>query len=431
MPELYKLRNQIKHYEWGSPDFIPRLLGTASTDGAPWAELWMGCHPAGPSLVNDDTSLDQLIAENPRRCLGEKMAHKFGTLPFLFKLLAAEKPLSIQAHPNKEQARAGFERENRAGLPQDAPNRCYKDPNHKPELLCALTPFTGMCGFREPDEIRNLLANFTQRRIVPQAVRDAEGNALIVKEALTAVSSCIDNGDSGEGLKNFLNALFELSNEARQAITEFILSHEPPSPPRSLREELETESSEWALMRKFAELYPGDPAVLAPLYLNIFRLQPGEAIFLKAGVLHSYIHGFAVELMANSDNVLRGGLTGKHVDIPELMNILDFCPFNPQIIKPGAASLHFGYPSACEEFSLTMLRGEGVGANKFAADNAGAAFMRESPSICIVTEGETIFADSGGEAILKQGESAFIPAGGSPLSLRGRFTLYAASCPQR
>ena len=398
MPELYKLHNQIKHYEWGSPRFIPGLLDIPG-DNRPWAELWMGCHPQASSMAGD-TSLDQLIAENPRRYLGEKAAQKYGTLPFLFKLLAAEKPLSIQAHPNLTHAREGFDRENRAALPLQVPNRNYKDANHKPELLCALTPFTGMCGFREPEKIKNLLDIFiTQRR------KGAEDNARIVKDALSSVSLCLDEGSSEEKLRNFLEALFNLSQTARQALTEYILSSKPSSP-------------EWEIMRKFAEMYPGDPAVIAPLYLNVFHLEPGEAIFLKAGVLHAYISGFAVELAANSDNVLRGGLTAKHVDVPELMNILDFSPLDLRIIKPDPSLPCFTYFTPCEEFLLTKIRCDGGGST--------ATFAHDSPAICIVTEGK---ATIGGDMVLKQGESAFIPACENPLTPSGYFTLYIASCP--
>ena len=427
MARLFKLANPVKHYEWGSPRYIPELIGTPSPDGSPWAELWMGCHPASPSH-SGGVSLGQIIAEDPIRCLGEKTARKYGTLPFLFKLLAAASPLSIQAHPNEAQAREGFERENRLGLPLDAPNRSYKDPNHKPELLCALTPFTGMCGFRAPDEINDLISNYFTRRH-----GGTENNAQYVKDSLSSVSLCLCERSLGNRLRNFLNALFNLSDEARKAITEFILSHEPPSSPPCLRasvppcEEKGTNSPEWGLMRLFAELYPGDPAVIAPLYLNVFHLEPGEAIFLEAGVLHSYISGFAVELMANSDNVLRGGLTGKHVDIPELLNITGFYPQKPRIIRPAATD-SFTYPAPCEEFSLTVMRGKSGEANTFPV-----AAAQDSPAICIVTDGEAIFADSGGgETVLKQGESAFIPPaalGEPPLSVRGHFTLYSASCP--
>ncbi|MDR0602484.1 MAG: mannose-6-phosphate isomerase, class I, partial [Treponema sp.] len=155
----YKLGNSVKHYEWGSPGYIPRLLGLDNSGGEPWAELWMGVHPGAPSRVlrgEEEIPLAELIAEDPALYLGKEAAERFGGLPFLFKLLAAGKPLSIQAHPNLAQAREGFERENRAGIALDAPVRNYRDPNHKPEIVCALTPFTAMFGFREPGEIRGL-----------------------------------------------------------------------------------------------------------------------------------------------------------------------------------------------------------------------------------------------------------------------------------
>jgi len=202
-----------------------------------------------------------------------------------------------------------------------------------------------------------------------------------------------------------------LSREAREALTEYILSpQKPPLPPRTY--ELE-------LMRDLARLYPGDPAVIAPLYLNIFRLEPGEAVFLEAGVLHAYIHGFGVELMANSDNVLRGGLTPKHIDVPELIKILVFKPFKPLIITPN--STIFNYPTPCEEFSLTRICGP--------ADIC--LWSPGGPSICIVTEGELIIADKDRETVVKRGESLFIPpvkSGENPLSLKGSFTLFIATC---
>jgi len=403
MAELYKLRNQIKHYEWGSPDCIPRLLGVPG-DGQPWAELWMGCHPGAPSMISlppaAGGSLAQLIAENPRRCLGEQAAQKYGTLPFLFKLLAAEKPLSIQAHPGIALAREGYDRENSAALPLDAPSRSYKDANHKPELFAALAPFAGMCGFRDPGEIRQLLAGFLEPSAAP------------LRESLAPLEQALAAGDAASALRNFLAALFRLPPAAREALTQYILSIGESSVPAPL-----------SLMRQFARLYPGDPAVIAPLYLNVFRLEPGEAIFLKTGTLHAYVHGFGVELMANSDNVLRGGLTGKHVDVPELMRALDFRPSQPQIIKPDPALSRFTYPAPCEEFSLSVIRRQG-GTAGFAEGSLAA----NGPSICIVTEGEAVFAGSGGDTVLRKGESAFVPPG-EGLALRGCFTLYAASFP--
>jgi len=403
MTNFYKLRNQIKHYDWGSPDFIPQLMGFASN--GPCAELWMGSHAGSPSLVNlpsGEISLGELIARDPRRYLGEKTAERYGTLPFLFKLIAAEKPLSIQAHPNLIQAREGFERENRAALAQDAPNRCYRDSNHKPEIICALTPFTGMCGFRSPDEIRRLLAVFL------------DSASATVRENFAPLLQTLEMPNPTAALQNFFEILFNFSQEARKTLTEFILSVHA------------TEKCEWELMRNFARLYPGDPAVIAPLYLNIFRLEPGEAFFLKTGILHAYIHGFGVELMTNSDNVLRGGLTSKHIDIPELIKVLDFNPLKPQIIKPEAHFSCFTYPVPCEEFSLTVMRGTGGVINM---PEASLLALSQSASIGIVTEGE---ASVSGTA-LKQGESVFFPPINSkenPLVLQGHFTLYIASVPQ-
>ena len=412
---MFKLHNRIKHYEWGSPDHIPRLLGAQSDTqpggSAPCAELWMGCHPGAPSMVSmpaGSMSLGDLIAGNPRYYLGEKAAQQFGTLPFLFKLLAAEKPLSIQVHPNLEQAREGFDRENKAGLPLDAPNRNYKDPNHKPEIICALTPFTGMCGFRSPDEIQRLLAAFLNQ--LPSATSGwrtvQEGFSPLV-QTLTASNSGASQSDT---LRNFLKTLFDLSPAIRQALTECILSAGTSGG---------TANVEQALMQDFARLYPGDPAVIAPLYLNVFHLEPGEAIFLKAGILHAYIKGFGVELMASSDNVLRGGLTGKHVDIQELIKILDFSPMKPDIIEPEPGLSRFTYPVSCDEFSLTKISNDTAARLPLLPGN--------SPAICIVTEGEAVI----GDMVLKQGESAFLPPPNNDTTLtsQGRFTLYIASYP--
>ena len=416
MAELYKLRNQIRHYEWGSPDCIPRLLGVPG-DGRPWAELWMGCHPASPSTISlpetaAEASLGEFIAADPRRYLGRQAAQKYGTLPFLFKLLAAEKPLSIQAHPNLAQAREGYERENSAGLPLDAPNRSYKDANHKPELIVALTPFAGMCGFRSPAETRRLLAEFLELAPAP------------LRESLAPLEQAFAASEADSALRNFMAALFGLSPAAREVLTEYIQGmgngewgmgngeRGTGMPQKEYGVEL------WEFMRHFARLHPGDPAAISPLYLNVFRLEPGEAIFLKTGTLHSYFCGFGIELMANSDNVLRGGLTGKHVDVPELIKALDFSPSKPQIIRPDTALSCFTYPAPCEEFSLSVIRGQG----------GVADFAVQGTSICIVTEGEAVFSGGGVHTALRQGESAFVPPGDG-LTLRGHFTLYAAFCP--
>ena len=406
MEIIYKLENKIKHYDWGSPDYIPRLMGLKAGVADPWAELWMGCHPGSPSYVqvpSGKTSLGELIASDPRCFLGEKAEREFGSLPFLFKLLAAEKPLSIQAHPNKAQAREGFERENLAGLASNAPDRNYKDANHKPEIICALTPFTGMCGFREPSEIHRLLEIFLNPA------------PAVLREGFASILRTLEGGSAS--LRNFLSALFAMPDDVRKSLTKYIL------------EAGDSACGDFhSLIQSFARLYPGDPSVIAPLYLNVFRLEPGEAVFLDAGILHAYVQGFGVELMANSDNVLRGGLTPKYIDVPELLSVLDFTPFNPRVIKPESGFSEFTYcdsagAALCKEFSLTAIHGTG-----------GTAVSAPSgPAICIVTEGEVaVSAAETGKSetvILQQGESAFIAAESGRLLFSGDFTLYAASIP--
>ncbi|MDR1588356.1 MAG: mannose-6-phosphate isomerase, class I [Treponema sp.] len=427
-PALYKLCNQVKHYDWGSPDWIPRLLGAENPEALPWAELWMGSHPGSPSRVSVPTekgagqgaasegslSLGELIAENPARFLGVEGARRFTGLPFLLKLLAAAKPLSIQAHPNLEQAKAGFERENCAGLPPDAPERNYKDPNHKPEIICALSPFTGMCGFRGAAEIREGLERFLSP--APRSL----------KRGFPPLFKALENRDEPAALGEFLAAVFGLSAGLREELTAYILG--AGSPPGAEGPGL----ARGEIIRRLAELYPGDPAVLAPLYLNLFRLEPGEAVFLHAGVLHAYLQGLGVELMANSDNVLRGGLSSKHVDLPELMRILDFKPMKPAIIRPPektdpgeTAASSFVYPSPCDEFSLAVHRS---GGGEMLFSGGGLA-------VCVVTRGRLeIAAAQAGAAppavILKQGESVFIPAAeNGKLLFRGDYTAYSASIP--
>jgi mannose-6-phosphate isomerase len=423
---LYKLQNTVKHYEWGSPVHIPALLGADNSPGTPWAELWMGVHPGGPSriagnkaLANNpanpsrtgELGLGDLIAANPDRCLGRSAAKKFGGLPFLFKLLAAAKPLSIQAHPNLEQAREGWRRENEKGLPLDAPNRNYKDNCHKPEILCALNPFTAMCGFRPPGEIGSLLAKCFAG--APRALREGIG----------PLQTALEGKDP---LKTFLEALFQLSPETLAELTAYARETVLPE-------------GEWDLVSRFAGLYPGDPGIIAPLYLNLLQLMPGEAVYLPAGVLHAYVHGFAVELMVNSDNVLRGGLSSKHVDAAELLSILDFNPYRPEILKPRPIGNGLSqYDAPCREFSLRVMKSRG-----------GTAFFPEKgPAIVVVTEGR-LRVNAGDDKnlngenwTLARGESAFIPAQeedgpdkagpglkSGTLAFSGAYTIYIASLP--
>jgi mannose-6-phosphate isomerase len=425
-PALYRLINPVKRYDWGSPYWIPRLLRLENPEKEPWAELWMGAHPGSPSTArvqDKEISLNQLIAANPSRYLGKEGAANGGGLPFLFKLLAAAKPLSIQAHPGREQARQGWQAENERGIPQDAPERNYRDANHKPEILCALSPFTAMCGFRLPRDINSLLSAY-----LANAPRSLQNGLAPLWDALTS---------AGEGavspLRAFLKSLFAIPEETRAELTSYACSAEARGP-------VELDQGPWPLIRRFAEQYPGDPGILAPLYLNLIHLAPGEAIYLPAGILHAYVEGFGVELMANSDNVLRCGLTSKHVDVDELMKVLYFHPFMPELLKPcfaapppaeetGADAPEEGpraeeagfytYPSPCKEFALSVVR------------NWEGPFPVPAPAIIVVTEGRLKAGEPGAPPPLawelESGESAFIPPAARPLTFSGAYTLYAAS----
>ncbi|MCL2478608.1 MAG: mannose-6-phosphate isomerase, class I [Treponema sp.] len=395
---VFKLLNTVKYYDWGSPDLIPGLLGKKNESKALWAELWMGVHPEGPSrIINEDLPdnsnndelplLSSLIAGNPEFFLG-KDSKNFSGLPFLFKLLAAEKPLSIQAHPDLTQAAQGWERENREGVPLNSKFRNYKDANHKPEIICALTPFIAMAGFRHTEEIKNLAGAFFE-----EAPRD-------LKAAVFPLLNALDEKETP--LKKFLGLLLSLPAAARKMLSDYAV-YKPAA----------DGTGEWKLISQFARQFPGDPAVISPLYLNLIYLNPGEALFLPAGVLHAYVKGLGVELMSNSDNVLRGGLTAKHVDVPELLRILDFKPFKPAVIKDDPAAGIFRYPAPCQEFSLAVMRGR-------------QAYPETGPSIILVTEGRTVVSVGESETVLEKGESAFIPANDGSYMLDGDFTLYSA-----
>ena len=375
MSDLYKLHNQIKHYEWGSTEDIPVFLGLENRERLPWAEMWMGTHSGAPSQVCLEN--DKLV--NLADFCGEP-------LPFLFKLIAAGEPLSIQAHPNLAQAAEGYKREEELKIPLDAPNRNYKDPNHKPEILCAISPFTVMAGFRKREEIKSYLEAFLQ--VSPP-----------LKEIFSSLLRALDS----PSLAGFFRTLFQLTEMECKNICSFLLENETCGTiPQSL----------WKLMKSFALQYPEDSGVLSPLYLNVFTLEKGEAVFVPAGVLHAYISGFGVELMASSDNVLRGGLTPKHVDIGELMNILDFNPLMPPVF-PSTSQPFFRYPAPCNDFSLSFIRGNGE----------EKPFPENVPAICIVTEGEL----HSGNSVFKKGESFFIPKDKGTPVFGGNYSLFAAT----
>jgi mannose-6-phosphate isomerase len=387
---MWQLMNTVRHYPWGSRTVIPELLGEQSPADRPYAELWMGAHPDAPSVLSDGTPLDKAIAQRSEGLLGPEVRERFGDrLPFLMKVLAAEQPLSLQAHPTNEQAQAGFAAEEAAGVPRDDSTRTFKDPFHKPELLLALTPFEALCGFRPVEESLHCLAKLQVPELKPTIAALARG-----------------------GLRAAIPQLLALPPEHRAALVSavavaaarFVAAHDPEF----------INTYRWAA--SLAETYPGDPGVVISLMCNHLKLAPGEAVFLPAGNLHAYLSGAGVEVMASSDNVLRGGLTGKHVDLAALIEVLDFTDGRVPVIHPVLGPGGLRYPVPVEDFDLTRIQ----------LDGQSGALTTRGPQVLLCTEGTAVLSSTEGELTVAQGQSAFVPAG-APVSARGPAVLYRAT----
>ncbi|WP_320778473.1 mannose-6-phosphate isomerase, class I [Streptomyces sp. CRN 30] len=378
-----RLDNTVRPYAWGSTTAIPALLGTEPT-GEPQAEMWMGAHPGAPSRTGRGT-LDEVIAADPEHELGAAAVARFGPrLPFLLKLLAAGAPLSLQVHPDLDQARQGYEDEERRGIPVDAPHRNYKDANHKPELICALTEFDGLCGFRDPEEAAALLDGLGVASLKPYAdLLRARPEDAALREVLTAVLTA-DPDDMARTVTETAAACARLGGA-------------------------------YAPYADIAHHYPGDPGVLAALLLNHVRLLPGEALYLSAGVPHAYLSGLGVEIMANSDNVLRCGLTPKHIDVPELLRIVRFEPAGPGVLRPEASpDGEEVYDTPIDEFRLSR--------HVLADGAAPHDVTRPAPQILLCTAG-TVRA---GDQELTPGTSVFVPAG-EKTEVSGEGTVFRAT----
>ena len=400
MRKIGLLKNSIQEYAWGSRTAIPELLGQSVPADKPQAELWMGAHPKAPSQVLADglwRSLPEVIQESPEETLGQKVAARFSNqLPFLFKVLAAAKPLSIQAHPNKEQAGQGFVRENELGISVDAPHRNYRDDNHKPEIICALTPFWALNGFRKIGETLSLL----EEARIP---------------GLAEIVSFLQSHPNRAGLKKFFNHLMTTDSGKQRKIVEQAVN---------AAEKRRHEEPVWTWMIKLNEEYPGDMGVLSPIFLNLVRLEPQQAMYLPAGELHGYLEGVGIELMANSDNVLRGGLTPKHIDVQELLAVLNFTDgdlniLSPENLTPGEAV----YNTEAEEFVLSVLRIKKAARFSSSRDR--------SVEMMMCTEGEVSVTDLriGDITRLTRGISIIVPAAVEQYSIEGDGILYKAAVP--
>ena len=379
------LEGIVQHYAWGSPTSIPALLGRPA-DGEPWAELWLGAHPSAPSVVGSGgQTLADVITADPVAALGGELAARSGgELPFLMKVLAAAAPLSLQAHPSITQAEAGFEREQATGVPIDAPTRSFKDRNHKPELICALTPFDALCGFREPSATLEVLAT-----IDTPALDDVRDRVRVA-------------ADTDTGLDDLLAHLLTLDDAAAVALTEPVVEacrRASDHPHADVR----------AMVVELGDRYPGDAGIVTAMLLNLVHLEPGDALFLGAGNLHAYLRGTGVEVMANSDNVLRGGLTPKHVDVATLLDIVDARPRPIEVQRPAVVEAVASYDIPVDEFSLARIDLDG-------------SVMVTGPAILLCTSG---FATAGPHS-LDRGAAAWLPAADGAIELRGNATIFIA-----
>ncbi len=397
------MRNRIRPYAWGSRTAIAELLGEPVPSPHPQAELWLGAHPGDPSEVlvhGVPQRLDERIAADPEAQLGPEVATRYGgRLPFLLKVLAADQPLSLQAHPSLTQAGEGFDAEDAAGIPVHHPNRNYKDRFHKPELICALTEFHALCGFRDPEVTVDVLTGLK----VPE---------------LDHYLALLSGQPDAHGVRALFSTLMTLPQTSLNALLDAVLA----GAAARLAEGSE-HAGDYRLLLELGERYEGDSGVIAALMLNRIILEPGEALYLPAGNLHAYLQGVGVELMANSDNVLRGGLTPKHVDVPELMRVLDFTAGDREVLEGEDAGPHeVVYRTGAAEFELSRIDLGGPGEGDIVSLPPGL------PQVVLCTEGSAELADAAGDRlILQRGQSAWIAAGDAGVGVWGDGTVYRAT----
>ncbi|MBG0755153.1 mannose-6-phosphate isomerase, class I [Vibrio cidicii] len=385
---FFKMDNKIQNYDWGSRTAIQDLFGFANQAQQPQAEVWMGTHPNGCSMVKQGSthvSLSELIKQDPSAFLSQSTAKTFGDLPFLFKILAADKALSIQVHPNKQDAELGYAKEQEQGVPLSAFNRNYKDANHKPELVYALTEYQAMNGFRPFDEI---IAGFRLCDI-------PEINGYLEQ---------FERNPNQDGLCHFFVEILSMKEARKLNAVDHLLSYAAMNQARPVCE----------LILDLAEQYPNDVGLFAPLLLNVITLKPGEAMFLCARTPHAYIKGTGLEIMANSDNVLRAGLTPKHMDVEELVKCTDFVPkpINTLLTQAEISGCEHHFPVPVQDFQFSV----------FQAPKEQRVEMSSAEILMPIDADVTLLAQSGETLVLGKGQSAFIPAyvGTYRLSCEGR-----------
>ncbi|MBM7830053.1 mannose-6-phosphate isomerase [Agromyces cerinus] len=403
--------NTPRDYAWGSTTAIAAFRGTEES-GAPEAELWLGAHPGSPARMLDAASVGHAdlaawIEADPEQALGARLAAEGARLPFLLKVLAAAAPLSLQAHPTPAQARAGYAREEADGVPLAAYDRNYKDEFHKPELIVAVSDtFDALSGFRPLSEVQGVLEVL---RAADAAAEEPDPGALDLLEARLsgehALSDTVEwllrdgrGGDTGEA-SWVIDRVTALAASATALASPYALSFET--------------------VGALAEAYPGDPGVVISLLLNRVRLVRGEALYLAAGNVHAYLDGLGIELMAASDNVLRGGLTPKHIDVAELLDVLDFTPITapyltPVEISPGVTVYRPGVP----DFELYRVE----------PATQVARVVLDGPAIVVVEgDGVVIGGGTGASVALGRGESVYVTPDERTLEISGAGIAWIAT----
>jgi mannose-6-phosphate isomerase len=406
-PHPLSLRCGVQHYSWGDFESIPTLLGIDNRECKPYAELWIGAHPDLPSeakVGNVSIPLDKFIASAPEQMLGQETAEQFDRqLPFLLKILSARQPLSIQVHPNKQQGREGYAQENRLGIELTDPTRNFRDDNHKPELLCALTPFYALRGFRPLEEIAKILCHFDELEPLCRVFNPTQAS-------LRALYTRIMRGGADD-----INAVLTPLVKRLQAEN----SDRPFG-----RQNWEY----WFLRadRIFSSGRQKDRGLFSIFLLNLLRLEPGQAIFLPAGELHAYLQGTGVEIMANSNNVLRGGLTPKHVNVDKLLEIVNFTGGKAEVLTPDHALSAPGrlvYTAPAREFQLSRLHVTNRSPLAIDAGHPVQLCVITEGNVTVSTEDDNIFQFSAGQVFLIPQELAYT------LSTPGEAVVFQATVP--
>jgi mannose-6-phosphate isomerase len=395
MDRIYKIKGVVQHYSWGGTNFIPQLVGINNPDQKPFGEYWLGAHPNAPALLQDKKlSLHQFISDQPAETLGEEVAKKFGSLPYLFKILDVKQMLSIQVHPSKSAAEEEYEKENEKGVPLNAPQRNYKDKNHKPELMVALSDFWLLHGFKKEEEVAHVLKETPE---------------------LSSLLPVFNNGDYKSLYEEVMTMPQERVDQILTPLLRRIIS-------AYQNNELSKSSEDfWAARAAltFCKDDHYDRGIFSVYLFNLLHLKEGEAIYQPAGLPHAYLEGQNVEVMANSDNVLRAGLTEKHVDVPELMKHVKFEATDPRVIKANHQNEQ-QFDAPVEEFLLTKY------------DAATAIHLHPtSAAILFVYNGNGRIAASEKNIDIKRGEAVLLlPASAVTVDPSGaRMTLFCVSTP--